>query len=222
MAKKAPYSIIYEDDEVIVVAKERNVFSVRTLDKATFTHNLEHYLFMYLEKRHERPFLVHRLDFETSGLMIFAKNYEMKEKLQKAFEEHRVQRLYEAVVAEKLAQGKVFHVEQYLIGKGPKVFVGDKDNGKLAITDIVVANPIQIGTSLNISLTTGRHDQIRLALKSLSLTLLGDTRFAHHPAKRLYLNAYSLSFPASTGLKKLHFEISPLWVLEPMKIAENL
>lgn len=212
MSKLAPYTIVYEDKDIIVVNKSRDVLTVRTLDKATFTHNLEHYLFFHLEKEHSRPFLVHRLDFETSGLIIFAKNYDMKDKLQKAFENHEVERLYEAVILEKIPLGQSFHVEQYLEKEGSKVKVVTKDEGKLAITDLKSQNYIQIGTALNISISSGRHDQIRLAIKSLNLTLLGDKRFAHNEAKRLYLNAYSLSFPTSIGLAQNHFEIAPLWL----------
>lgn len=212
--KISPYNIIYEDDDILVVYKQRNVFTIKTLDKKTFNYNLFHYLYEYLKKKGERPYIVHRLDYETSGLLIFAKNEELQYKLRQCFEERKVRREYEAVVLEQLERGKTYHVEQYLSeGKnGQKVIVTDEDNGRIAITDIKVENPIQIGTSLKIEIKTGRRNQIRLALKSLGLTLIGDKRYALHEAKRMYLNAYRLSFPIELGLKQSVFETAPLWI----------
>lgn len=212
--KISPYNIIYEDDDVLVVYKQRNVFTIKTQDKKTFNYNLFHYLYEYLRKKGERPYIVHRLDYETSGLIIFAKNEELQYKLRHCFEERKVKREYEAVVLQHLERGKTFHVEQYLSdGKnGQKIIVTDEKNGRIAITDITVENPIQIGTALKIDIKTGRRNQIRLALSTLGLTLIGDKRYAFNEAKRMYLNAYRLSFPDELGLKQSVFESAPLWI----------
>jgi Pseudouridylate synthases, 23S RNA-specific len=209
---KAPYDVLYEDEDIVVVYKKRDVFSVSTNDPATFTHNLFQYLQWRANRNHEKVLVVHRLDYETSGVMIFAKKPEVKERLQAAFEARKVGRFYEAVIQEKIPLGEAHHVEQYLLEEGPRVSVSDAEHGKLAITDIAASNYIQIGTALAISIGSGRHNQIRLALKSLNYTLLGDKRFADNTAKRLYLNAYKLSFPAEVGLKKSEFIVTPLWL----------
>jgi len=210
---KVAYTILYEDEDVIAVYKKRDVLSIRTLDKKTFSHNLYHYLHEYLAVKNEKLFIVHRLDYETSGVMIFAKKPEVKERLQRCFETHTVGRFYEAVVSEHLELGARFHVVQYLEEKGQKVLVSDKEHGKESVTDLEVTNYIQIGTAMAISIQTGRRNQIRLAIKSLGYTLLGDKRLAKSEAKRMYLNEYKLVFPPESGLKTTTFSTEPLWVL---------
>jgi 23S rRNA pseudouridine1911/1915/1917 synthase len=214
---KAPYYVVYEDAEALVVYKKRDVLSVATLDKKTYTHNLLAYLGHYAKEAHEQVYLVHRLDVETSGLMIFAKNKEMQEKIKACFEARTVQRYYEAVVKEALPTGKTYDVKQYLAEEGMHVIVSDAEHGKEALTHIEVANPIQIGTALKIQIETGRKNQIRLALHSLGLTLLGDSRYSGNDAKRMYLNAYRLLFPKESGLKVLDFTSDPLWLNMPQK-----
>jgi 23S rRNA pseudouridine1911/1915/1917 synthase len=209
---KAPYEIVYEDEDIIVVYKKRDVFSIRTDDKKTFSHNLYHYLRGYLQKKKENIFIVHRLDYETSGVMVFAKKPEIKEKLQGCFIDHTVGRYYEAVVKEKIELGQEYHVDQWVKEEGNHVVVGTKEDGKEALTDIKANNYIQIGTALAIGIGTGRHNQIRLAIHSLGYTLIGDKRYSHDEAKRMYLNEYKLVFPAESGLKQLTFETEPLWL----------
>ncbi len=210
---KAPYEIIYEDDEIIVVYKKRNVLTIRTEDKKTFAYNLYHYLKMYLRKKGENLYIAHRLDYETSGLLVFPKTGVMKQKLQTCFKNRQVLREYECVVQEKLDIHQKFHVEQNLdISKG-NVTETD-DGGKLAITDIECMNYIQIGSACKVTISTGRKNQIRLAIASLGLTLLGDKRYSNNEAKRMYLNAYHLKFPEDLGLKRNDFYVDPLWIIE--------
>lgn len=210
---KCPYEILYEDHDVLVVYKKRNVFSIRTLDKKTFSHNLYHYLHEYLLKKSENLFIVHRLDYETSGVMVFAKSFEVKERLQKCFEEHQVGRYYEAVIKENIPLNQDFTVKQFLEEKGTRVLVNDEKNGKEAITHLHSQNAIQIGTALKIEIETGRRNQIRLAIHSLGYTLLGDTRYSHNEAKRMYLNEYKLVFPKEADLLQSVFEVAPLWII---------
>lgn len=214
--KATPYSIVYEDDEILTVYKNRDVLTIRTKDKKTFSHNLYHYLYLYLQKKGERLFIVHRLDYETSGLLVFAKSEEMKEKLQKAFEERKVIREYEAVIKEKIPLHESFTVRMYLSDgeNGRKVIKTTKEEGKEANTNLVSTNYIQIGTALKINIYTGRRNQIRLAIHELGYTLLGDKRYSSDENKRMYLNSYHLVFPSEIGLKKNEFYISPLWVKE--------
>lgn len=216
MSKTSPYQIIYEDEDILVVYKERDVFTIRTTDKRTYSHNLYHYIHEYLAKKGERPFIVHRLDYETSGLLIFAKKASLKELLQKEFEEHRVKRFYEAVISERIPPNLVYDTKQYLASneKGGKVYLTDSEHGKLAITHLMSKNQIQIGTVLDISIETGRRAQIRLAISSLGYHLLGDKKYSSTPAKRMYLNSYELDFEESLPIKEHHFKIKPLWLLE--------
>jgi 23S rRNA pseudouridine1911/1915/1917 synthase len=212
-SSKAPYVILYEDEDCLYVYKKRDVFSIRTNDKLTYTHNLYHYLYLYLSKKGERPFIIHRLDYETSGVMVFAKSQIVKERLQSLFEEHKVERDYEAVIKEKIPLGKSFDVTNYIKKDGKHTsLVKENEGGDVAITHIKSSNYINIGTAMRVNIETGRHNQIRLAFSSLGLTLLGDKRFNGDVSKRLYLNAYKLAFPKESLLAKQEVEVDPLWV----------
>jgi 23S rRNA pseudouridine1911/1915/1917 synthase len=211
---KAPYFFVYEDEDILVVYKKRGVLTIATDDKKTFKHNLDYYLSDYLKKKKEHLYLVHRLDVDTSGLLIFAKNPLVQAKLKKSFEERTVKRDYEAVIKERIPLGTRMDITQYLLEDGKTMQAVSKDEGKEAITHLEAVNYIQIGTALHLGIETGRHNQIRLALASKGLTLIGDTRFAHDVgAKRMYLNAYRLEFPSGLGLKQSVFLAKPLWIL---------
>lgn len=210
---KAPYYIVYEDKDIIVAYKKRDVFTIPTTDKKTFIYNLFYYLRVYAKKQNENVFLVHRLDYETSGLIVFAKSEAVQAELKAAFEERTALRYYEAVVKELVPSGKHFDVDQYLEEKGYGVIVSAEATGKEAITHVTAKNAIQIGTALQIQIETGRKNQIRMAIHSIGLTLLGDKRYSQNEAKRMYLNAYKLVFPKEIGLAQNAFEVEPLWLL---------
>lgn len=213
--KRIPYQIVYEDEEIIVVNKNYNVLTIATDDKKTFHNNLQYYLNQYLKEKKKKVFLIHRLDYETSGILIFAKNIERQKKLKDCFLNHTVERYYEAVIQEKRKEDTIFHhYETYLSinSKNGKVFLSDKDNGKLAAMDYKIRNPIQIGTSLLIKLETGRKNQIRIGLHDLGFTLVGDNRYSNSISKRMYLNCFCLNFPETIGLKENVFSINPLWI----------
>ncbi len=214
--KATPYSIVYEDDEILTVYKNRDVLTIRTKDKKTYSHNLYHYLYLYLQKKGERLFVVHRLDYETSGLLVFAKNESMKVKLQKAFEERKVLREYEAVIKERIPLHEKYTVHMYLSdgANGRKVLKSTKEEGKEAITHLYSMNYIQIGTAMKINIETGKRNQIRIAIHELGFTLLGDKRYSMDENKRMYLNSYHLSFPSEIGLLRNDFYTSPLWIKE--------
>lgn len=212
--KKCPYQILYEDENILSVYKERDVFSVATEDIKTRYQNLFFYLKSYAKKKGEEIYLVHRLDYETSGVMVFAKNKDTQRYLKECFENRSVIRLYEAVVKEDVDEG--YHILfSQKIKENASYQVKEDDEGKEAITEIYYGNKIQIGTALRIQIHTGRKNQIRLALHSLSMTLIGDKRYASDTAKRMYLNSYALIFPKSDFLKENRFTSPCLWLIDP-------
>ena len=218
---KRSFDIYYEDKDIIVVIKKSGLLSVAT-DKDD-RHNLYHYVRDYLNNKKQKVFIVHRLDRDTSGLVIFAKTIQMKEKLQQCFENGEVLRHYEAIVKEQIEPGKRMKVDQYLAfdAKSGNVYVTkDKVKGKRAITYLQSDHTNKIGTVLNIDIKTGRRNQIRLACKTLSLTLIGDTKYSNDKNKRMFLNEYELEFPKELGLKKSRFALEPLW-LAKKKVENN-
>lgn len=213
--KHIPYALVYEDSDILVVNKNYNVLTIATKDRKTFHRNLQYYLNQYLKEKREKVYLVHRLDFETSGLLIFAKSKEVQATLKGCFLRHEVTRLYEAVIKEKEEERKGFRLyEAYLSvnGRNGKVSLSDKERGKYAARKYRRRNQIQIGTAREISLITGRKNQIRIGLHDLGYTLIGDTRYSKDEAKRRYLNCFFLSFPKSSNLKRREFSLPPLWI----------
>lgn len=213
--KRIPYQIVYEDEKVIVVNKNYSVFTIATEDKKTYHRNLQYYLNRYLEEKKERVFLVHRLDYETSGLLVFAKDIETQKNLKDCFLNHTVERYYEAVIEEKRNPDKDFRLyETYLSinQQNGKVSLSDKEHGKYTARKYKRRNPIQIGTSRLIKLITGRKNQIRIGIHDLGYTLIGDNRYSHSISKRMYLNCFSLVFPENIGLKQNSFSIDSLWI----------
>lgn len=218
MKKQLQFDILYQDKDIIVVTKKSGLLTIKTLKDEE--HNLYHYVREYCNLHREKIFIVHRLDKDTSGIVIFAKSLMMKEKLQKYFEERKVKRLYEAVIKEHIPLNESHRVVQYLFydKKSGRVFISnDKSKGLEAITNVTSNNYVDFGTVLNINIETGRQNQIRLALHSLHYTLIGDEKYAHDKAKKMFLNEYYLEFPKDSNLKQTIFKIRPLWLKEKVE-----
>jgi 23S rRNA pseudouridine1911/1915/1917 synthase len=210
---KRSFEVLYEDKELLAVFKRSGLLTIATDQDAT--HNLYHYVRDYLNRKKQKVFVVHRLDKDTSGIVLFAKTFDMKERLQEAFADDDLDRLYEAVVRERIPLGKTFRVDQFLSidEKTGNVFVThDKSLGKEAITEIEATSSCSSGTVLAIRILTGRKNQIRLALASLDLTLIGDRKYADNRAFRMMLNEYALIFDPQIGLRQSVFETTPLWL----------
>lgn len=211
--RKLPFDIIYEDKDIIVVYKKSGLLSIAT-DNGDM-HNLYHYVREYVNHNHQKIFIVHRLDKDTSGLMIFAKSMEMKKILQDCFQRRDVKRRYEAVIKEKIELNQTMKVVQYLVydHRSGKVFITkDKKKGQEAITYITSHNSYGEGTALDIEIETGRQNQIRLALHSLGYTLIGDKKYSDSKEKRMMLNAYELTFPNYVKMKQHHFSLKPFYL----------
>lgn len=210
---RLPFDIVYEDRDMIVVYKKSGLLTIATDDGDL--HNLYHYVREYVNRKKQKIFIVHRLDKATSGLLIFAKNMETKRMLQSSFEDRSVIRKYEAIVREQLPLDYEKKVVQYLSydHRSGRVFVTkDKKKGEEAITYLKANNPVRNGTALDISIKTGRQNQIRIALHSLGLTLVGDKKYALDEENRMMLNAYELDFPETLRMREHHFALKPFWL----------
>jgi len=215
MKKSRLFDIVYEDKDIIVVKKKSGLLCIAT--EKDDIHNLYHYVREYCNLHRQKVFIVHRLDKDTSGIVLFAKSFELKEQLQKCFEERRVKRYYEAVVREQLPLGEKKKVVQYLFydkRSGRVLLTRDHNKGLEAITLVRTSNHLDIGTALDIEILTGRQNQIRLALKSLNMTLIGDEKYAQDKSKRMLLNFYQLDIPDEVRIKEHHFYIPPSWLRE--------
>lgn len=207
--------IIYEDEYVIVVNKPCGLL---TISDGNNSQNVYSYLYKYcLEKENKHLFVVHRLDKYTSGLIIFAKSNLIKEKLQKCFEEKRVIRLYEALaIGNSIKKGEVKKIEINVFeDKNNNVFVSKDNRGKKCITFVKCLDQNDKYSLLDISILTGRRNQIRLSLSEIGMPILGDSKYGIKcEENRMYLNAYKLEFPKDIGIKKYCFEIPKIFSLK--------
>ena len=154
-------------------------------------------------------FVVHRLDREVSGLILFAKNYDAKLKLQTGWE--KVEKCYYAVVEGAPAQ-ESGTVQSYLKeNKYLNMYSADKADGKLSITHykILKKSANNLYSLLEIRLETGRKHQIRVHLADLGCPIAGDDRYGAktNPIDRLALHSYHLAFNHPRTGKHMNFTL---------------
>jgi 23S rRNA pseudouridine1911/1915/1917 synthase len=204
--------IIYEDDELIAINKPAGLLSIAT-DKEK-EHTAYHLLTDYVRIANPkaRIFAVHRLDRETSGVLLAAKDERLKHALQDSWDELVAYRGYTAVVEGSLTE-KSGRIRSWL--KETKTHLmyssGRSGDGQEAITNYEVLNESDQYSLLDIRLETGRKNQIRVHMKELGHSVVGDKKYgaATDPLKRLALHAYKLEIthPFSGGLLRFETEI---------------
>lgn len=202
------FRVVYEDGDILVLNKPAGLLTIKTAyDDAD--ENLYRLARLHVKSRREKVFIVNRLDKWTSGLVIMAKSYERKKALQSFFENHSVQRLYMAEVDGSLTgSGRI--VNWLVEDRFGNVFIADRGRGKRAITDYRALSSDGRTTIVEISLFTGRKNQIRLALSSIGHPVLGDAKYGREAkvkSRRLRLCCYRVAFPPESGLTVREFEI---------------
>ena len=199
---------VHEDDAILVVVKPGGLLTIATERERERT--VYRLLWDYLAARGERPFIVHRLDRETSGLMVFAKTPRAKETLQGGWD--RVEKNYEAVVEGRLPQEQGTF-ESDLDETNPfKVFsTHASERTRHAVTHYRVLAKSVWRSLVALTLKTGRRHQIRVHLADAGCPIVGDEKYhaKSDPAKRLGLHACGLRFPHPETGTEMKFE-SPL------------
>lgn len=186
-----PFSIIYEDEKFLVVNKKRGLLTVSTDYEEKNT--LYHQVYTYLHTKGEKVFIVHRLDKETSGIILFAKKEEVKNILQDNWNDLVKSRKYIAVVHGIIKESG--SIKSYLKEDKNTFIYSTKKDGKLAITNYKILKQNKNYTLLDISLETGRKNQIRVHMKEMGYPIVGDRKYGiKEDSKRLMLHSYSLSF----------------------------
>ncbi|UUV99801.1 RluA family pseudouridine synthase [Vagococcus luciliae] len=202
-------TVVYEDDDIIVIDKEEGLLSVAT-DKGNepTAHNQ---LMGYVKRDHpkNRVFIVHRLDKDTSGIMLFAKKESVKRALQDSWKESVKERIYTALVEGKVKKENGTITSWLTESKTFKVYSSPHDNGgKKAITHYKVTRQNNDYSLLEVSLETGRKNQIRVHMQSIGHPIVGDKKYGatSNPLKRLGLHATTLVFNHPTTGKKMVFK----------------
>ncbi len=204
-------SIVYEDDDIIVVNKGYGLLSVGT-DKPGKVDTAYSLLRDYVKKKHpsNKIFIVHRLDRDTSGLMMFAKTIEAKEAMQHNWNNMVLDRTYVAVLEGELEKEEGV-VKNYLAENSRhEVYVtDDPEEGKLAVTRYRLVRKGHGRSLVEFSLDTGRKNQIRVHAKELGHPITGDRRYGAEssPLHRLALHARTLRFAHPVTRKDMNFEL---------------
>src|SRR5699024_4883833 len=189
--------ILHEDDDLIVIDKEAGILSVAGRDHAEDTAYRQVTKYVQEGNRRNRIFVVHRLDRDTSGVMIYAKTEEVKEKLQENWHSIVKERTYTALV-EGVVRKPKGRIESWLTeSKTMKVYSNDYDNGgKHAITHYIKKQNSANYTLLEVELETGRKNQIRVHMEEIGHPVAGDKKYGArtNPLKRLGLHATTIAF----------------------------
>ena len=191
--------VIYEDSNVIVFNKPAGMLSIK---KGA-----------YLDETAIEDFgeIVHRLDRDTSGVIIVAKNAETKSKLQKQFAERKTHKCYYALVCGRPKQPHaLINVPLTRNLKKPTTFIADKD-GREAITEYKVIASNDRFSLVELKPRTGRTHQLRIHMAHIGTPILGDP--VYNPkspkANRMYLHAYSLEITIPEGQRMTFTALLP-------------
>lgn len=201
-------SIIYEDDDVLVVEKESGILSIATDNEREKTaYNM---LKEYLKNKDPKNkiFVVHRLDRDTSGIMIFAKTEKAQDILQTTWNDSVKERTYVALV-----EGVVYKEKDTIISylQENKAFITyssqNPKEGKKAISHYKVLKKNKNYSLLEVNIETGRKNQIRVHMQDLGHSVVGDKKYGSgkSPINRLGLHANTIVFVHPITKKVLHF-----------------
>lgn len=208
-SRNLPFSIIFEDDHLLVVNKPSGLLTIATEKEKERT--LYHIVRDYVASKnpHGRIFIVHRLDRDTSGIVLFAKDEKTKNQLQENWNDYVSLREYTAIVCghPKEESGQIV---QYLKEtKTNLVYVSPREDGKKAITNYSVLKTSDKYSMLKVTIETGRRNQIRVAFASKKMPILGDKKYGEKSkVNRLYLHANRLKLYYPVIKKEILFETS--------------
>jgi 23S rRNA pseudouridine1911/1915/1917 synthase len=201
-------TLLHEDRDVLVVLKANGLLTVATVREKDTT--AQAYLNHYLGARGEdRVHVVHRLDRETSGVLVFAKTFHAREALKEQFAEHSVDRVYIAVIEGTLPETRG-SIRSHLLERRDLRMVSVKahKDAKHAVTHYRTIEKNAKYSMLEVTLETGRKNQIRAHLSEAGHPIVGDQFYGSNvnPLGRLGLHAKLLGFTHPTTGERLKFE----------------
>lgn len=186
--------IIYEDKDLLVVNKPAKLL---TISDGKTDYTLYSMARDYVKKQHKanKIFIVHRLDKDTSGIVVFAKSERVKNFLQNNWNSI-VKREYIAILEGKIKEKKGLLSYYLYEDKNHFVHVSNIKKGYLSKTEYEVIKQNDNYTYVLINILTGRKNQIRASFSFLGYPIVGDKKYGlkKRKANRLYLHAYKLSF----------------------------
>ena len=189
--------IIYEDDDLIVINKPSGLLSIASDNEKSSTAYRMLSDYVQQKDKHNRVFVVHRLDEDTSGVFMIAKNVQIQQALQEHWNDIVKKRGYYAIV-EGVMEKKSDTIKSYLKKNSQNLMYSSKKagDGQLAITHYKVMKENKKYSLLDVNIDTGRKNQIRVHLGERGHYIIGDDKYGKpaNPIKRLGLHAYELDF----------------------------
>jgi 23S rRNA pseudouridine1911/1915/1917 synthase len=207
MKKNRKFDIIYEDRDIIVIDKPAGMLSIST-DKQS-ENTAYRFVNDYMRSKRGRVWIVHRLDRDTSGVLLFAKSEKVKLKLQDNWDEMAALRGYVAVVEGRVnaPDGKITSWLKQT--KTLVVYSSSREgDGKLAVTNYKLLRAANKYSLLEITLETGRKNQIRVHMKDIGHPITGDKKYgaARNPLHRTGLHASVLAVKHPFSGEEMRFE----------------
>lgn len=201
-------SLVYEDAQIVVVEKKPGILSMGTSQQV---YSVKTVLDEYFRRTHQKctAHVVHRLDRDTSGLLVYAKTIEAEQILEHHWHNIVTDRRYVALTSGQ-PQQKQGMVESWLKdNKAYVTFSSPVDNGgKFARTHYKVVRSNAHHSLVELKLETGRKNQIRVHLQDLGCPVCGDEKYGNgdNPIGRLALHAFRLNFYHPITNEQLRFE----------------
>lgn len=209
LPENIPIDIVYEDRDMVIINKNPGVIVHPA--QGYYTGTLVNAVLYHIKDLSTingviRPGIVHRLDKDTSGLIVIAKNDVAHVKLTDMFKDKTIEKRYVCICKGNFrnTSGRI----ETLIGRDPKdrkKMAVVTDNGKIAITNYEVIDSVQGFSLVDVGIETGRTHQIRVHMKSLNHPILGDEVYGSSSdlIKRQMLHSYYLKFNHPTTGKEM-------------------
>ena len=216
--KKIPIKVLYEDNNMAVVAKPAGLLSIPS---STDIENslVNALLFMYGDNLSDADGelcrgIVHRLDKDTSGILMIAKNNKTRDYLKKKIKEHQITKKYLAIVKGVIKEDRIIIDKKIKEDPNKKFKMKiDKNNGKASKTIVKVLKRYKDATFVEVQIITGRTHQIRVHMASVGHPVLNDELYGtsenFKDIKGQILMSYKLIFPHPFDGKEIKIQIPP-------------
>lgn len=201
-------NIIYEDNDLIVIDKQDKILSISDNKEKSLT--MYHMVMEYLKSKNKnnKVFIIHRLDKDTSGVLMFAKSEKIKKLFQDNWNKIVINRCYYAIVEGKINNKKGV-IKSYLFEDNNHIVhsTNNSKKGKLSISEYNVIKTNKSYSLVDINIKTGRKNQIRVHMSEMGNPVVGDKKYGiKGKSNRLYLHAYKLELTDPRTNKIIKFE----------------